>query len=70
MYQMSDGRLTDNSINRYSIGDRTRGLQYDQDGSLTLYIQHASPGVGLETNWLPAPEAPFYYGVAAIRTDA
>lgn len=57
---MSDGWLTDNSINRYSIGNRTRGLQYNQNGSLTLYIQHASPGADLEPNWLPGPEAPFY----------
>jgi hypothetical protein len=26
-----------------------------QDGSLTIYVQHDSPGVDKEANWLPAP---------------
>ena len=47
--------LTPNSIGRYSIGDRTEGLQYNLDGSLTIYLQPESPGVDLESNWLPTP---------------
>ena len=27
---------------------------------LTLYIQHESPGQEKESNWLPAPDGPFY----------
>ena len=49
-----------NPINRYSIGDRTAGLQYGDDGSLEIYIQHQSPGPDKGSNWLPAPNAPFY----------
>ena len=30
------------------------------DGGLTLYIQHESPGMELEPNWLPAPKGPFF----------
>jgi hypothetical protein len=30
------------------------------DGSLTIYIQHESPGKDKQTNWLPAPDGPFY----------
>jgi len=26
---------------------------------MTLYVQHASPGQDLESNWLPAPSGPF-----------
>jgi len=29
-------------------------------GSLTLYIQHKSPGADKESNWLPAPNGPIY----------
>lgn len=47
--------LTPNPINRYSVGNRTPGLQRDADGGLTLYLQHASPGRGKESNWLPIP---------------
>jgi hypothetical protein len=33
---------------------------FNNDGSLTLYIQKESPGAELESNWLPAPDGPFY----------
>lgn len=48
-----DLNLIDNPINRYSLGDRTPGLQYDADGGLTLYFQKDSPGAAKESNWLP-----------------
>lgn len=50
--------LSVNDINRYSIGDRTKGLKYNADGSLTIYVQHQSPGKEKESNWLPAPNGP------------
>jgi hypothetical protein len=46
--------LVANPINRYSIGDRTAGLQYGADNSLELFIQHDAPVQGT-SNWLPAP---------------
>ncbi len=33
---------------------------FAEDGSLTLYIQKDSPEEELESNWLPAPDGPFY----------
>ena len=57
MYTIPDRFLYANPINRYSIGDRTKGLQYGKDGSLTIYVSNASPGKEKESNWLPAPAA-------------
>lgn len=45
-----------NPIKRYSLGTKNRSLKQGSDGSLTLYVQAASPGGEKESNWLPAPE--------------
>lgn len=60
MYQFEpDGRgfFVDNSLNRYTIGDRTPGLQYEADGSLQLKFQHNAPQN--TANWLPCPTGRF-----------
>ena len=48
-----------NALNRYSLGTKSKLLQYNQDGSLTLYFGAKSPGKSKETNWVPAPEGAF-----------
>jgi hypothetical protein len=57
MYDLPDFYLVANPIDRYSIGDRTAGLRRDEDGSLTIVIQHEPPAD--ISNWLPAPADPF-----------
>lgn len=47
-----------NPLNRYSISAR-QNLKTNADGSVDLYIQHASPGADKESNWLPAPAGTF-----------
>jgi hypothetical protein len=59
MYNVPEFLLVANPIDRYSIGDRTPGLQVAADGSLTVYLQHASPGTDKDSNWLPTPEGDF-----------
>ena len=59
MYDEPDYYLVANPIDRYSIGDRTAGLQADADGSVTIYMQKDSPGGAKDANWLPAPAGPF-----------
>lgn len=56
MYDVPEFYLVANPIDRYSIGDRTPGLSYGADGSLTIYMQAESPGPGKEANWLPTPQ--------------
>jgi hypothetical protein len=59
MYDEPDYYLVANPLDRYSIGDRTPGLRTSDDGSVTIYMQHDSPGPDKEPNWLPAPAGPF-----------
>jgi hypothetical protein len=60
MYQLPEYYLVDNPIDRYSIGDRTPGLQYGADGSLTLHLQHERPtDPAAAANWLPTPPDDF-----------
>jgi hypothetical protein len=58
MYEAAeDGRwfLTENSLNRYSVGDRTEGLSYGPNGALDVWIGRSDPGGARTANWLPAP---------------
>ncbi|WP_426611336.1 DUF1254 domain-containing protein [Bradyrhizobium sp. McL0616] len=48
-----------NKINRFSLGTKNKNLKSNPDGSLTIYVQHESPGPDKESNWLPAPEGDF-----------
>jgi hypothetical protein len=50
--------FVDNPINRYSMSVRTNPV-IAEDGSLTIYVQNASPGADKEANWLPAPKGRF-----------
>ncbi len=64
--------FTPNDLNRYSLGTKNKSLQYNQDGSLTLYAGANPPGEGKDLNWLPAPGETFslyircYWGKEAI----
>lgn len=49
--------LVDNPINRYAIGNRSKGLKLDPDGGLTLHIQATSLGPDKDSNWLPSTKA-------------
>lgn len=61
MYNLPERLLVENSLNRYSIGDRTPGLKLGADGSLEIYIQNDNPGADKASNWLPAPAGPFFF---------
>ncbi|RME97154.1 MAG: DUF1254 domain-containing protein [Chloroflexi bacterium] len=59
MYKLPEQLFIHNPLNRYVISSITEGLKYGEDGSLTIYLQHKSPGPDKESNWLPAPDGPF-----------
>ena len=49
----ADAHKGKNSVTIY-LCDRTKGLTYNPDGSLDIYIQNQAP-TGHESNWLPCP---------------
>ncbi len=63
-FTMYDGKtqlLIDNPLNRYLLNSPMMdSFLMNKDGSLTIYVQKESPGKELESNWLPAPDGPFY----------
>ena len=56
-----------NSINRFSVGDRS-GLAQNPDGSVDIYIQNTAPA-GHASNWLPAPSGNFNLWLRAYLPD-
>jgi hypothetical protein len=72
MYELTPEKrsfFVENPIHRYAIGDRTKGLKYNQDGSLDILIQRHSPGRAMESNWLPAPAGLFRVSFRAYQPD-
>ena len=60
MYGLPKSLLVENPLNRYLINSpMLPNMKKSSDGSLTLYIQHESPGKALESNWLPAAKGAF-----------
>lgn len=61
MYDGKTQLLIENSIDRYLINSPMLStMTKNADGSLTLYLQKASPGADKENNWLPAPNDLMY----------
>jgi hypothetical protein len=61
MYDGKTQLLIKNPINRYLINSpMLPDMKKNPDGSLTIYIQKASPGKDKEANWLPAPDGTVY----------
>ena len=74
MYDGASKLTVQNPINRYSLGS-DNAMQKNPDGTFTMYLQAKSPGKDKESNWLPAPDGPFYlllrnYGPAAAADAA
>ena len=63
LYDATTRELHPNELGRYAIGDRTEDLRIESDGSITIAAQHHAPTD--DTNWLPAPNGPFYLIVRA-----
>ncbi len=61
MYDSKTQLLIENPIDRYLINSpMLPEMKKNRDGSLTIHIQHESPGADKQSNWLPAPAGPVY----------
>ena len=61
MYDAKKRLLVDNALDRYLINSAMlQSLDRDKDGGMTVYLQYASPGPSKQSNWLPAPNGPFF----------
>ena len=61
MYDSKTTTMYPNDAERYNVGDRTSGLVYGEDNSLTIYMSHDAPDDPSErANWLPAPAGEYY----------
>jgi hypothetical protein len=59
MYTPDSITLVSNDINKYLVASYTPGLQYDEDGSVSIYISPTLPPGVPQSNWLPAPQGQF-----------
>lgn len=64
----TDLYLVANEIDRWSISDRTPGLHYAKDGSLTITLSNKRPTD--DANWLPVPAGPYMLGLRVYEGDA
>jgi hypothetical protein len=61
MYELPSSLLVANPLNRYLLNSpMLPEFKRDADGGITLHVQHGSPGADQESNWLPAPNGPFF----------
>ena len=61
VYPVSTGLLYPNELERYAISATTPGLHIGADGGLQIHVSHRPPPD--TTNWLPAPDEPFYLDI-------
>ena len=66
-YPGMDLYLVENEIDRWSISDRTPGLVYGDDGSLTITLSAARPEG--TANWLPVPSGRYMLGMRVYEGD-
>ncbi|MBO6858563.1 DUF1254 domain-containing protein [Roseibium sp.] len=69
LFDLPGRYLVANPIDRYSVGNRTEGVQFGDDGSLTVYVQHEKPEGNEAANWLPAPDGPFFVTLRCYGPD-
>ena len=58
-YTPNSIELVKNSANKYVVARYTPGLQYNSNGSVSIYMATTQPTGVPAANWLPVPDGPF-----------
>ena len=75
MYDGKTQLFIKNALDRYLLNSTMLDdMKFEKDGSLVLYVDKESPGAALVSNWLPAPDGPFYmvlrlYGPKSVALE-
>lgn len=60
-----------NSINRYSVGTKSKDLKFAADGSVTIYMSNEIPAdTAQSANWLPTPKGDFSLYIRSYWPEA
>ncbi len=71
MYDGKTQLFIHNPLDRYLLNSTMMDqFKREEDGSIVFYIRKDSPGAERETNWLPAPDGPFYLVMRLYGPDA
>lgn len=71
MYDGKTQLFIENQLDRYLLNSGMMDrFKQEADGSLVLYIGKDSPGKDLTSNWLPAPDGPFYMVIRLYGPEA
>jgi hypothetical protein len=71
MYDGATQLFITNPLDRYLLNSgMLEQFRREDDGSLVLYVHRDSPGPDRESNWLPAPDGPFYMLIRLYGPEA
>jgi hypothetical protein len=60
-----------NSINRYSVGTKSKDLKFAADGSVTISMSNETPAdTAQSANWLPTPKGDFLLYIRSYWPEA
>ncbi|MGL6269533.1 MAG: DUF1214 domain-containing protein, partial [Chitinophagaceae bacterium] len=60
VYKKSNGLLSANSSDKYSVNSIKSHFKKEKDGRLNILLQFDSPGKDKEENWIPIPKEDFF----------
>lgn len=70
MYGLPGDWFIDSPVDRYALGDRSKGMVRTAVGALEIVVQRDPPPAEQASNWLPAPSGDFELALRGYLPDA